>query len=252
MSELAEFLEEQPAEAPPEATPPEEVPTGEQVPPEAETPPAEEQPPEEPEGSPPEPEDASNDKSVPIAALLDEREKRQATQRELEELRKRIDEKPETVPDVLDDQEGFVASMRSEMNQQAFSIRAEVSQEMMRTLHDDYDDVETKFLDMAAENPELAQGMSSAALPAKFVYETVKKAEKLAQMENVDEFEAKTRAEIEAKVRAEMEAEFKEKAKADAEQAASITPSISGVTADGGNTPPAVKIEDPLETTFNR
>tara|TARA_R110002020_G_scaffold180814_2_gene375503 strand:- start:734 stop:1492 length:759 start_codon:yes stop_codon:yes gene_type:complete len=252
MSELAEFLEEQPLEAPPEEVAPEEVPTGETEP-EVETPPEAEQP-TELEGSPPEPESSESDKSVPIAALLDERDKRQAMSKELEALRKQLDERtePEAVPDVIDDQEGFVSSIRSEVQREVFSVRAEVSQEMMRTMHDDYDAVEAKFLEMATDNPELADGMASATLPAKFAYETVKKAEKLAQMENVDEYESKTRAEIEAKVRAEIEAEVRAGIKAESDKASSLTPSIAAVTADGGNTVPPVKIENPLETTFNR
>ena len=85
----------------------------------------------------------------------------------------------------------------------------------------------------------------------KFVYDTVKKAEKLAKLENVDEFEAKTRAEIEAKVRAELEAKFEAKAKAESEKAASLSPSLANQRAAGGNTG-VVSIADPLETTFNR
>lgn len=250
MSELAEFLEEMPStgDTPTEpvleevATPAEPEPT-----PEGEEPQAAAEPTVD-EGSPPEPEKPEESGTVPIAALLDEREKRQEAVRKLEAFEAKQQEPEKPVPDVLDDQEGFVAHFDSQLRAQ----RIETSQEVMRMMHDDYDEAEAKFVDMVKDSPELAQKMGSATLPAKFAYDTVKQAEKLASMENVDEWEATKTAEIEAKVRAEITAEITGKAEEKAALSASLTPSLTSVTAKGGNTPPPVTIEDPLETTFNR
>lgn len=118
-------------------------------------------------------------------------------------------------------------------------------------MHDDYDDMESKFLDLAKDTPDLIQKMNASKLPAKFVYDTAKKAEKLADLENVDEWEAKKEAEIEARIRAEIEAKAKAKAEADAEKTDAIQPSLAATRAEGGNKE-VITVDDPLETTFNR
>lgn len=232
-----------------------EQPTGEIAEEVAAETPAEPEPSPEPvaedQGSPPEPEKQGG--TVPIAALLDEREKRQQFQRELEALRAAKQQpEPQKIPDVLDDQEGFVRHVQSEIRNATTAVRIEMSQDVMRMQHEDYDAMEAKFIAMAQDNPQLAQKMMESSLPAKFVYETAKKAEKLELMENVDEWEAKKTAEIEAKIRAEMEAKYSGKVKANADKAASLTPSISTVAAAGGNSRIPIHIADPLETTFNR
>lgn len=193
------------------------------------------------------------DKFVPLAAVLDERDKRQKAQRKLEELEQKLatKEPPAPLPDVLDDQAAFVSGLESKFRNMGLALRTEMSQEFMRMQHDDYDAVESEFTVMASENPQLAQQLAASPNPAKFAYDTVKKAEQLAKMDNVEEYEATLRAEIEAKVREEVKAELTGvKADIDA-KAGSLTPSLAGQRAAGGNTPPALVIEDPLETTFN-
>lgn len=251
MSELAEFIESSVEQEPVEVA---EETVQENVQEEAAEAAPEPEAEAEPEGSPTEPDKTEKTGEVPIAALLDEREKRQAYERELAQLKQQLAQqnaKPEEVPDVLDDSGKFVSHLEQKFEGKLFQNRVEMSQEFMRMTHQDYDEAEAKFVQMVQENPSLAQQMRSAQLPAKFVYDTVKKAEKLAKLENVDEFEAKTRAEIEAKVRAELEAKFEAKAKAESEKAASLSPSLANQRAAGGNTG-VVSIADPLETTFNR
>ena len=210
----------------------------------------------EPEDSPTEPEEHEEHESgrVPIAALLDEREKRQAAVRELEEIKKRMEQdapKVET-PDVLDDQEGFVAHLQSQIKAETANARIEVSQDVMRMLHEDYDDMESKFIALAEESPDLARKMSESVNPARFAYETAKKAMKFAEMENVDEWEAKKTAEIEAKLREQLTAEITAAATAKADTGKSLTPSLTAQRAQGGNTVPPQEVPDPLSTTFNR
>jgi len=131
-------------------------------------------------------------------------------------------------------------------------LRTEMSQEFMRMQHDDYDATETQFTAMATENPQLARDLAASPNPAKFAYDTVKKAEKLAKLENVDEYESTLRAEIEAKVRAELTAEITGTQAETAAKAGSLTPSIAGQRAAGGNKAIPVEVPDPLETTFKR
>ena len=265
MSELATFLENEPVEQPeaeaqadteaqpePEATEAtaEQETTGEKQP-EAEIE-------AQGEGSTPEPQDSEADKPLSkaeFAGMLAEREKRQKYQQEAEQLRQQLAQlqtPTKQTPDVFEDQEGFVSSMRAEMQQELTGMRAEMSREMMRVTHQDYDETEQKFWEMAQENPVLAEQALADRNPAKFTYDAVKKAEKLAEMENVDDYRAKVRAEIEAEVRAEMEAGLKAQIEDRTKKADQITPSLSGQRAAGGNTAPTVEVPDPLETTFNR
>ena len=249
MSELAEFIEETTVVQEPEVI---EETTAEA--PEAEAvEEVEEAVTEEPEGLPTEPDKPEKTGEVPIAALLDEREKRQAAQRELDQLRKQLSEQApkQAIPDPLDDGEAYAGHINQVVEGKLAQSRIAMSQEFMRMTHEDYDTAEAKFIQMAQENPALIGQMQAATLPAKFVYDTAKKAEKLEKLENVDEYEAKTRAELEAKIREELEAKYKTKLDADAAKAASLTPSLANQRAQGGNTG-VVSVADPLETTFNR
>ena len=255
MSELDDFVADSTAEV--EETPVEAQETPVEAPEapveETETP---EEPPQEeaPEGSTAEPETPKTDKEVPLTALLDERDKRQQYQAQVEELKRQLEEAtktPEVMPDVLEDQEGFVAQLESKLIQATKQNRIELSQEMMRITHEDYDAVEGKFVEMAADNHDLARQMAEARNPAKFAYDTVKKAEKLEQLENVDELEAKMRAELEEKVRAELKAEYQGQLEDLQAKAGALSPSIAGERAAGGNAP-VLDVDDPLETTFNR
>lgn len=254
-SELSEFLKDEPVETltdtstevAPEAEKPEE--TTEEVTTTISTDDKE----KVEEGSTSEPE-AKETGTVPIAALLDEREKRQTFEKQVEELTGKLNTKPENpLPDVLENQEGFVKELQSKMKAETQSVRIEMSQDFMRTMHVDYDAMEEKFMALAKDNPSLVGKMAASPLPAKFVYETAKNAEKLADMENVEEWEAKKTAELKEKIKAEMEAEAKAKADKDAETTNALTPSLAAQRAAGGNgdAKPA-DVPDPLETTFNR
>ena len=205
------------------------------------------------EGSTPESETKETG-TVPIAALLDEREKRQAFEKQVEELKGKINtsEEQKPLPDVFENQDDFVSELQARLKAETQAVRIEVSQDFMRTMHDDYDQMEAKFMELAKDNPELVSKMSAAATPAKFVYETAKKAEKLAELNNVDEWEAKKTAELTAKIKAELEAEAKAKAETDAKNEDAISPSIAAQRAAGGNNDKSVDVPDPLETTFNR
>ena len=257
MSELEDFVaEESTAEEVAEQATPEVVEEAAQEPVSevTEEPEVEAQAPETPpEGSTAEPETPEKTtKEVPLTALLDERDKRKRYQAQVEEMQRQLDEaKKEPLPDVLEDQEGFVGQLRQEFQQTILQNRIEDSQEMMRMLHEDYDDVEARFVEMAGDTPELAAQMRDARNPAKFAYDTVKKAEKLAQLDNVEEMEAKLRAEAEKKAREDLEKQYQEKIAELEEKVGSLSPSIAGQRAAGANTP-VITFEDPLETTFNR
>lgn len=172
-------------------------------------------------------EQKSDEENWTKAAVLDERRKRQDLERKYEELlSKQQKQEPQKAPDVFEDQEGFTNHIGQTLQNEVFKARVEISQELMREKHADYDEKEAMFADMAKESPELWQKLRASAMPAKFVYETVVKAERLKAMENIDEWESKKTAELEAKIRQQLEAEFAEKSKSKA-AVSSLKPSLA-------------------------
>lgn len=169
------------------------------------------------------------------AMALDERQKRQEWQRKYEELaqaQQKRDENP--LPDVFENQEAFAQSLLEKVEATRQQDRIELSQEIMRSLHEDYDQREAEFIAMAKENPILVQEMNKAGNPAKFAYEAAMKAEKLRSLENVDEMEARIRQEIEAKVRAEIEGNTKQAAENVEKKRQSIPPSLTDAGGKAG------------------
>ena len=244
--ELEEFVKEATA---PEETPAEDSATEETPQPEPQADAETGDKPEQQETkdvppTPAEPEKQSD--NVPISALLDEREKRQQYERQFKEAQAQLQQQQQQpAPDLLDDQQGFVEHIKNDFNQQLVNSQILMSQEMMRLHHKDYDQVEDKFFKMAQNDPRLGAEMTANSMPAKFAYETVKKAEQYAEMQDVDSYKAKVEAEVRAKVTAEIEAEAKAKADKEAQLNGALSPSLTNTRAAGANNEP-LSIADPM------
>lgn len=191
MSELDAFLDEQ-------------VDSVEESTPEAEgepTAPEEEQTPEEEpkaEAKPEEPEESWTKKAV-----IDERRKRQALEAERDKLLEQLKAEPkqETRPDVFEDSDKAFEHTEQKIEQRLLNQKIEMSQELMRSMHEDYDELETEFIDLAKADPSLVQKMNNSALPAKFVRDTALKARNLSKVDEIPQYEseiAKLKAELEA------------------------------------------------------
>lgn len=178
-------------------------------------------------------------------AVLDERRKRQALQAELDQLR---NQKPVEVPDIFTDQGAYTDYINQSVSDQVFRARVEMSQEFMRMQDSNYDSKESQFYEMAIQNPLLVDQVKAHPMPARFVVDTVNKANELRKLENIDEYKAKLRAEVEADIRKELGAEMESKAK-QSEQLTSITPSLAN--ARSSNTQEQ-HIEQSLEEIFGR
>lgn len=177
------------------------------------------------------------------AAVLDERRKRQALQAELEQLK---NQKPAEVPDIFTDQNAYTDYINQSVSDQVFRARVEMSQEFMRMQDSKYDDKETQFYEMATQNPLLVEQVKAHPMPARFVVDTVNKANELRKLENIDEYKAKLRAEMEADIRKELGAEMESKAK-QSEQLSSITPSLANARSSNASDKP---IDQSLEELF--
>jgi len=126
--------------------------------------------------------DIQDDKptSVPLAALQDERRKRQALEDEVTNLRGQIP-KSDEAPDPYEDIDAYNAYMRNKWEQENQASQAAVRNQrinksrskMLETVAD-YDEMERVFQFMTAEDPSLVEKMFASGNEAKFAYDTAK------------------------------------------------------------------------------
>lgn len=165
-------------------------------------------------------------------AVLDERRKRQELEQRLRDLESK--KEPEPAPDWWADPEKAAQHQSQQIEARLYQQKVELSQEFMRSQHEDYDDMEARFMEMAQENPALRTELQKSANPARFAYETARKAAEYDAMKDVDSYKAKleadVRKDVEAKLRQEIEAEQKKKA----DKEAAIDPSLASTSSKGG------------------
>lgn len=105
-------------------------------------------------------------KKADVAAIIDERRKRQALE---EELKKAREDKPKT--DFWEDPEKAVTERVSEalnpMNERLFKLSFKAAQAAHR---EDFDEAITAFMDAAEADPRLMQQFRSSEDPAEFAY----------------------------------------------------------------------------------
>lgn len=116
-------------------------------------------------------------KMVPLAALQDERRKRQERDRELEDLRSRLP-KSSDEPDMYEDPEAWkewnrnqIIAEETEKQSQIMEQRINESREKMLESKSDFLQKENAFLVAVQQDPNLTQQMLSSLDPAKFAYE---------------------------------------------------------------------------------
>lgn len=175
-------------------------------------------------------------RQVPLKAYEAERDKRQAAERRLAELESnaRAKELQTNAPDPLENPEGFAQHVNEAVLRETQRLRVETQQELMRARHDDYDEKEGKFLEMAQENPALLTQAAASGNVAKFAYQTVVNSEKFAEMQDVEGYEAKLRQRLEVEIRARIESELagKQAAARKLDEATSL-PSLATIGSGG-------------------
>ena len=171
------------------------------------------------------------------AAVLDERRKRQELERKLAEFEKSNEDKPDR-PDLFADPDGALEHVRAELREELQSTisntRLEISQELMRDRHDDYDELETEFVDMAKDNPVLLKELNASPNPARYAYETARKAREAAELKDVDKMRAKMESEIRAEIEAKLKAEMEESSQKASKKREAVAPSLAASQSKGG------------------
>lgn len=127
-------------------------------------------------GAPPAPEPEPT--RVPITAMLDEREKRQAAERELQELKRWKDQleaqqrqQQVSMPDVFEDQEGFVRHTQATVQQMLWNERLNMSEALARDKFGDetVESATQAFQQAARANPAIYAEMRQHPNPYSYV-----------------------------------------------------------------------------------
>jgi len=175
--------------------------------------------------------------NVPLKALQAEREKRQALERQVAEFNAQKEAIP--APDIFEDQAAYTQHFQQKIDNDRFNDKANMSEFYARREHADLDSKVEAFKELKLTNPALEAQVMNAASPYHEIIDIVAKHEKMEKMQNIDEFEATTRAEIEVKVRAEIKAEMEGKQQADKNLRDSIPTSLVDAQSKGSVTKPA-------------
>lgn len=184
------------------------------------------------------PSDTEKDPSWHLKAVLDERDKRQAAQREAQQLREQLDElkKGKDAPktSVFDDEGKFRSEILTDIEQSRLNDKLNMSQALAEDKWG-ADVVAAKvkvFSELAKESPEIRAEFRDAALPYHAMVRIVDRHEKAKELENLGskDYEDKLRATI----RSELEAELKAKQDELAAKRNSISPSLATKRSEGG------------------
>lgn len=141
------------------------------------------------ESSTPEPEveaKTAEPTTVPLEALIDERNKRQDMQRQLDELQK---QPAPPAPDVFEDQAAFADHITQQLTQKMEQQQREFHVEMARVKHSDYDDRMNAFVSMAEQNPMLADQAAASGNAPEFAYQYAVQQEQVAKLNDPAELD---------------------------------------------------------------
>ena len=201
---------------------------------------------EEVEASTTEPEAVEDTKSqnVPLTALMAERDKRQALERQIAETT--AAKPPTPAPDVFEDQAAYTQHMTQQVSEAVFQSTLNTSEFHARREYKDLDDKMAIFREISAINPALKEQVQNSPSPFHEAYDVVAKHEKMQRMENIDDWEATKTAEIEAKVRAE----FEGKKQADTDLRETIPTSLVSEPSKGSVQKPTWAGTSPLSDIF--
>ena len=150
-----------------EETKPEEVEAAQETEPEAEVVDS------EPEGEVAEPPSAES-KEVPIAALLDERDKRKSYETRVKELESQIEESKKETKDFWESPEEAIneriRSAVEPLEQNFRNAYMGLSMQYSAQIHSDFNDARDAFLQAAESNPALAEQVFTQEMPGEFIY----------------------------------------------------------------------------------
>ena len=178
---------------------------------------------------------------VPVAALKDERTRRQAAEAELNALRTQEADTPR--PDVFEDPDGAFAHLEQQFDAKLLTAKLDMSEQMAEEAHPDYDEKLDAFAEAVQSDPSLSQKLVAHPNPGEFAYRAGAQHLLLKDGGGIEGLVARAKAEG----RAEAEAEFKGKSGV-ADKARSLLPeTLANEPNVAGRTEPTFTGPTPLE-----
>lgn len=189
------------------------------------------------------------EKTVPLAALKSEREKRQ----ELEKRLKELEAKPAERVNFYDNPEAHLDQRFQEIEARANARTYAALESVEKEAHPDFDEVASEVIAAAQQHPTLVTQIMQAANPAREMYKVGMKLREFQKMQDPEAYRAQMAAEIRAQVLAELGergAQAEREAAARKAKADAIPPDISTRT----NAPPksGVTVTNPVNALFPR
>lgn len=174
---------------------------------------------------PPAPVESSEVAAFKQAALA-ERQKRQELERQLAEIRQA--QAPQA-PAYDEDPQAAFNALRNEVSAVVTNARLDLSEDLARERHPDFDEKFAVFESLVRENPNLLHDVTRSVNPAERMYTIAANHQKLQQAGSLDALKESMRAEL----RAEIEAEIKAREEADAKKRAALPNTLSDTTSTG-------------------
>jgi len=188
----------------------------------------------------------SEPKTVPLAALEDERNKRQQAEQALQEMQASKPKEPEV--DFDEDPKGYVDQKAVSAEQQLHNMRIDMSVDMSRKAHEDFDEVMKSWPEIVGQNPSILQQAESSPQPGEFAYEACKQHIALKEIGDPANYRERVKAELLAEIKAEQESKAEEAKKQ--ELVSNNPPSLAGQVSAGSRQGPEWAGPESLDELF--
>lgn len=174
---------------------------------------------------------------VPITALLDEREKRQAAEAAAKAAREELARQQQPAPqrpDQFEDPDGAAEFDRQQTENMLLGMKIKQSRVLAEKFHDDFGEVEKAYNELQATDPALWTMLGNVAaqqdVPYEWLYREMKARQTASEVGDLSEYEKK----VEERVRQQLAAEAK--AEAEAKARSEIPESLADAQSSGGRT----------------
>lgn len=145
-------------------------------------------------------EETKEQSQVPLASLLDEREKRQAAEKRVEEL----EAQKEPEKDFFEDPEGRLKKLESDLEARTTNRFVDLTVDLARKNHDDFDEVMAGWKELVDANPGILQQVMSSENPGEESYKIAKQYQSVQEIGDPKEYREKLKEELKAELLEEM------------------------------------------------
>lgn len=183
-----------------------------------------------------------------LRGLEEERRKRQDLERQIAELRKPPEQKPDEKKSFWDDPEGHFKSFEQRLAQREQALSLQVSEKLARSRYNDFDEKIGEFAESLRTTPGLHAQWLASPDPAEFAYRHGQRIKEMRDVGSIEDYKKK----IETETRARLEAEFKAKQEELEKKRAELPGSLSDVRGTTTQQRPVYSGPTPLDDILGR